>query len=532
MKYNNLESDYRFCKISKEKTIEILKELDNKWVYIKIIQNFNSNENLVSYNKLKVKKVLEIGERIEITGIEERDRLDINLNSLVQTEFSNMDNEIKLIFLKDNLSTNIFLKEYFPRSKERIENSILSPNTNLIITEGKTDWKHLKSALKKFRKDRLYLDLDFEFLEYEKSLGDGNEFLEDKNLQGNTELEKICDYNTLFFNEKLRIFVFDSDNKDINKKYKMNSDGFCYLGNNIYAIILPIPEFRKNTPLISIENYYTDKEIKTKDNDGKRLYMGHEFSYENEKQELYYLNSDKLEPNYIIDSSSKKSNRKGGEKYSYVYKKLSDRKVMNNEDLRKLIENDSDELERVKVLSKNEFSENILNNVKPFDNFSKENFKLFFNVIVKIFQDEEKRTEKEKKEKLGLISENEIEKGIIEKKYNPELKKKILNKEIIDPSILHNGYSELYIDLNLDSEEIKRFKENKKIPIFLLKGNDISIKIIDTEIEKDKEIKISTDNKYLKYLISDRNNRVYLKLYDEENIFQCEVQTNGIEQIR
>ena len=372
MKYNNLESDYRFCKISKEKTIEILKELDNKWVYIKIIQNFNSNENLVSYNKLKVKKVLEIGERIEITGIEERDRLDINLNSLVQTEFSNMDNEIKLIFLKDNLSTNIFLKEYFPRSKERIENSILSPNTNLIITEGKTDWKHLKSALKKFRKDRLYLDLDFEFLEYEKSLGDGNEFLEDKNLQGNTELEKICDYNTLFFNEKLRIFVFDSDNKDINKKYKMNSDGFCYLGNNIYAIILPIPEFRKNTPLISIENYYTDKEIKTKDNDGKRLYMGHEFSYENEKQELYYLNSDKLEPNYIIDSSSKKSNRKGGEKYSYVYKKLSDRKVMNNEDLRKLIENDSDELERVKVLSKNEFSENILNNVKPFDNFSKE----------------------------------------------------------------------------------------------------------------------------------------------------------------
>ena len=138
----------------------------------------------------------------------------------------------------------------------------------------------------------------------------------------------------------------------------------------------------------------------------------------------------------------------------------------------------------------------------------------------------------QKKEKLGLISENEIEKGIIEKKYNPELKKKILNKEIIDPSILHNGYSELYIDLNLDSEEIKRFKENKKIPIFLLKGNDISIKIIDTEIEKDKEIKISTDNKYLKYLISDRNNRVYLKLYDEENIFQCEVQTNGIEQIR
>ena len=97
---------------------------------------------------------------------------------------------------------------------------------------------------------------------------------------------------------------------------------------------------------------------------------------------------------------------------------------------------------------------------------------------------------------------------------------------------MHNGYSELYIDLNLDSEEIKRFKENKKIPIFLLKGNDISITIIDTEIEKGKEIKISTDNKYLKYLISDRNNRVYLKLYDEENIFQCEVQTNGIEQIR
>lgn len=528
MKYNSLESDCGFCKISKEKTIEILKGLGNKWVYIKIIQNFNSNENLVSYNKLKVKKVLEVGKRLEITGIEERDRLDINLNSLVQTEFSNMDNEIKLVFFEDNLSTEIFLKEYFPRSKERIENSILSPNTNLIITEGKTDWKHLKSALKKFKKDSQYLDLDFEFLEYEKSLGDGNKFLEDKDLQGNTTLEKICDYNTLFFNEKSRIFVFDSDNEDINKKYKMNLDGFCYLGNNIYVIILPIPEFRKNTPLISIENYYTDEEIKTKDNDGKRLYMGHEFSYENEKQELYYL-SGKLAPNYVIDSSTNKKDPR----YGYVYKKISDIKIKNNKDLEKLIRNNNSELERVKVLSKNEFAENVLNEVKPFDNFSKENFKLFFDVIVKIFQDAKKRKEKEKKDELGLICEKEIEKGIIEKKYNPELKKKLSNKEkITDASILHKGYSELYINLNLDSKEIERFKENKKIAISLLIGNDTLIKIIDIEIEKDKEIKVSANNTYLQDLISDRNNRVYLKLYDEENIFQCEVQTNGIEQIR
>lgn len=94
---------------------------------------------------------------------------------------------------------------------------------------------------------------------------------------------------------------------------------------------------------------------------------------------------------------------------------------------------------------------------------------------------------------------------------------------------MHKGYSELYINLNLDSKEIDRFKENKKIAISLLAGDDTLIKIIDIEIEKDKEINISANNTYLQDLILDRNNRVYLKLYDEENIFQCEVQTNGIE---
>lgn len=42
----------------------------------------------------------------------------------------------------------------------------------LVITEGKTDWKHLKKALEHFRSNGQYTDLDFELLEYSHDFGD------------------------------------------------------------------------------------------------------------------------------------------------------------------------------------------------------------------------------------------------------------------------------------------------------------------------------------------------------------------------
>jgi 5S rRNA maturation endonuclease (ribonuclease M5) len=36
----------------------------------------------------------------------------------------------------------------------------------LVITEGKTDWQHLKKALERFQSDGIYTNLNIEFEEY------------------------------------------------------------------------------------------------------------------------------------------------------------------------------------------------------------------------------------------------------------------------------------------------------------------------------------------------------------------------------
>ena len=50
-----------------------------------------------------------------------------------------------------------------------------------------------------------------------------------------------------------------------------------HLGNNVYAVCIPIPKHRIQTPEISIEHLYSDEEIKTFDG-SFRLYMGNEFN--------------------------------------------------------------------------------------------------------------------------------------------------------------------------------------------------------------------------------------------------------------
>lgn len=48
-----------------------------------------------------------------------------------------------------------------------LEKDLYKSTKTLVITEGKTDWKHIKSALLFFQeKQEKFIDLDFEFHEY------------------------------------------------------------------------------------------------------------------------------------------------------------------------------------------------------------------------------------------------------------------------------------------------------------------------------------------------------------------------------
>lgn len=145
-----------------------------------------------------------------------------------------------------------------------------SSSKTLVITEGSTDWRHIKIALEKFRcNDNKYIDLDFEFLEYDDDFGEA-------------ELTKMKNSLLKLPNTRKYILIADHDTnqKDI-KLFEDNGD-YKYWGNNVYTFRIPVPENRSTTPNISIEHYYTDEELKTEivceNSIKRRLYLGNDFN--------------------------------------------------------------------------------------------------------------------------------------------------------------------------------------------------------------------------------------------------------------
>lgn len=494
MEYNSLQSDMRMIKTSKGDAVRIIKQFVGKWVYVKLvekkIEGYSLKDYVTNYNKFKIEHVYEdtCSKQLFLYGNEDEDRLIISTNEIIQTEKTNEENEVLLVLDNKKTMTNIYVKSFVP-NKERLIHDLLNINQNFIITEGKTDWKHLKAAWRKFNSEGLYNnDLDFKFLEYDESLADSNDRVT-KRLSGADTLNTICQYNSLFYNEKLRIFVFDSDKENINKLYK-NEQGYSYLGNNVYVVILPLPKSRQSTPAISIENYYTDDEIKTKDEDGKRLYLSSEFNFNKDKEniyeKIYSLKAREDMPNLVIDDE--------------VYVNYKGLEISNKEELRKLIK--ERRLKKVYTLSKNKFADNILKDLVPYNSISKDNFKLFFDVIEEIFKI---KGQTKLNEDLRLISTKKIQNGVEIKCY-PE-------------------HQELHLNIIFEDEIIKELRDNKvRINSIYIKDDKIVIThgiSIEKEINLCK-ISISTDIVNFIYEKADNSsNRAYLNIFNQSNDYIC-----------
>lgn len=169
----------------------------------------------------------------------------------------------------------------------------------LIITEGKTDWIHLKNALKKLKENGEFNDLNLDFLEYDYDMGEG-------------ELVKMKD-SLLKLPPPYKVILIadrDTDKKEIVEF----EDGNRYRkwSNNVYTFRIPIPAHRVSTPKICIEHYYTDEEIKTEFSIGginRRLFMANEFNSETGDfcgDDMYRTNKKKMvNPIEILDASEK-----------------------------------------------------------------------------------------------------------------------------------------------------------------------------------------------------------------------------------
>lgn len=191
----------------------------------------------------------------------------------------------------------------------------------LILTEGKTDWKHIKNALDFYKKSGRYESLEIEFWENDEDLGD-------------SKLETLLSNLAMVNNRHKIIGIFDSDDK-VGKKY-INVKCF---GGNVFGVC--IPTHPKYTSGISIEFLYSDDDIKKYDINGRRLYLSNEFK---EK-------SHRLITNNEISTSSNKVDAyyKGG------IVKIIDMNVFDINDTNI-------------ALSKNDFASNIINKTSPFDN--------------------------------------------------------------------------------------------------------------------------------------------------------------------
>ncbi len=228
------------------------------------------------------------------------------------------------------------LEENLSLYKEHVK-SITKP---LIITEGKTDWKHIKNALIRFQEQGEFTNLDVEFYEYTFDMGD--------------RLPNIISNIKVVPNNHKIIAIFDTDKKIV-------KEGVPYekMGNNVYQCAIPDPQ--KYGCGISIEMMYPEDDIKKLDNNNRRLFLTNEFS----------TRSGALLSNHSIICRNKTLT--DAEKNNRV--KIVDFGVID-------VETD----ENI-ALSKEDFATNILNRTPPFDNVNVEGFRALFETINLIIND-------------------------------------------------------------------------------------------------------------------------------------------------
>ena len=148
----------------------------------------------------------------------------------------------------------------FASKYKDLKAKVESINKPLIITEGKTDWKHFKAALTYFKEKKEYEDVEIEICEYNENMGD-------------QELDKILSaYAKMPITPHQIIGIFDCDEGNGRKIHK--AGGTKQYGNNIWGVSIPIPDFRNyNTEGISVEFLYKNEDLQRQDENGRRIYV-------------------------------------------------------------------------------------------------------------------------------------------------------------------------------------------------------------------------------------------------------------------
>lgn len=193
--------------------------------------------------------------------------------------------------------------ENFAKLYKSVNEKLKSLTKPLVITEGKTDIKHILKA-----KEKLGInDLDFDTIE------------DTQQPKGDSNLMNLLIENSHINNHHIIIGIFDRDIDKIVNEIEKEGQQYKNFGNNVYAFCIPLPETRRdnNQNEISIEYLYSDDEIHSPvDDEGRHLFFGKEFNEDGRginDPDLMLSKPDGRTKDKIIDSSKeqKVTNREG-----------------------------------------------------------------------------------------------------------------------------------------------------------------------------------------------------------------------------
>lgn len=162
----------------------------------------------------------------------------------------------------------LFLKEknHFAIEYEKVSGVLKQLVRPVVITEGKTDIKHILKAIEK-----LGLEKEFDIIP------------ESEQPDGDTNLISIIKNLSLYKQPRKVIAVFDRDNDPVTKGI---TDPYKNYGNNVYALRIVCPQCRidEHRTAISIEHLYSDDEIHTELPNGCQLFFGNEFKEDSSRR--------------------------------------------------------------------------------------------------------------------------------------------------------------------------------------------------------------------------------------------------------
>lgn len=212
----------------------------------------------------------------------------------------------------------------------------------LIITEGKTDSKHLQNAFNKLKLDLL----DAEFVDV-VNIENGDRTL----------FNRLKEFAILKRTNKV-IGIFDRDKDDILKDLNDGKEPYKSFGNNVYGFAIPLVNESEYGTKISIEHYYHKKDLLKEDKNHRRLFLGEEFydssiSKDGNFQTRTNKIQNKIEINGVIDE-----------------------KVYNRDDL---------EMKTNIALTKNDFSD-LVSDEEYSKDFDFSNFKKIYDIIKEIIK--------------------------------------------------------------------------------------------------------------------------------------------------